>query len=1051
MPALFTSLRDERYTLPHLFERNALLNPDAPFLRYLDGDEEKGPITNISALQILRMASATVNHLEKLGCVPRKAGQPLKVVAIYGTSGISYYNYLVACILMNWTVLLVSTRNSDAAVEHLLRVSEATHIISDGIWFEKAQKFPSVTAIKIEDISPSKNVWSNAQLNPEQFSKALTEPALYLHTSGTTGHPKLIPFTNEFIITGIQRVHNGNYTAFRNASMLTLVPLFHAIGFWNFTMIPFATGVVPVIVHSKRPMDGARLLSILKRIDSPSTIVFSSPATLEEVAGIPNGPETLAAMSGHAFWGGGGIKQELGDRLARAGAILTSVYGATEFGPITPFRCSSDNPVEDWNYISFLPDATVLLKPVDDGSNLKELLILPSETTITAIQQYNHENPKAWATMDLWAPHPTKEGLWKHHGRMDSITVLSNGEKTNNRQIETLLLEDPSIARVVVFGSGRFLNGVLLSPSSNLGYDPSSDSERFLDQIWPTIVNANQVLPKHSALVRQLVLVENSNKPFVMSDKGTVRRVETLNQYEGEINAAYSRLNEGEGALEVELPDEATPETFKAYLHNLLEAISIRVPSEDADFFDYGVDSLITIKIRSHVVSFIKHRLNLGDTEISGNLVYAYSSINALTGFVFNTANGGQSTERIIQELIQKYTEGLPVASATTTNEAVPVSESKSVLLTGCTGSLGSHVLVQLLSTSDVEKVYCLVRKTDTEDTIRKRLAVQFQTYGLPSELLAKKASSIIILPADLSEPDLGLSLSDKQKLESEVTHIIHSAWRLDFNLPVERFSKTEIAGVRHLMNLALARPSLHTRFVFVSSIGSVQNYSLTGASGKVPEQSFSVPSIAGSDGYSQSKYTAERIIDIAVSTAGLDAVIIRGGQLSGSSQNGYWNPREYIPSLFKTSAAIRAFPDHFLEIRWLPVDIASEIVTKLSLNPVSRGYYHLENPVSISWPYLVNLLTAHAPKSAKAISIEPVPMSEWLRLIVQASQVKNADEIPAIKLMDFFRGNGESTGGGGENTVVLDVQRTREVAPEIDVSILSDAVLLSYWNTASK
>lgn len=93
-------------------------------------------------------------------------------------------------------------------------------------------------------------------------------------------------------------------------------------------MIPFATGVVPVIVHSKRPMDGARLLSILKRINSPSTIVFSSPATLEEVAGIPDGPKTLATMSGHAFWGGGSVKQELGDRLARAGVILTSVYGA---------------------------------------------------------------------------------------------------------------------------------------------------------------------------------------------------------------------------------------------------------------------------------------------------------------------------------------------------------------------------------------------------------------------------------------------------------------------------------------------------------------------------------------------------------------------------------------------------------------------------------------------------------------------------------------------------------------------------------------------------
>ncbi|KAJ3778588.1 hypothetical protein FB446DRAFT_713250 [Lentinula raphanica] len=1055
MSSLFASLRDERRTLSHLFERNALLNPDAPFLRYLDGDDVKGPISNISAQQIFRMASATARHLERLGCVPRNAGEPLKVVAIYGTSGVSYYTYLVACILMNWTVLLVSTRNSEAAVEHLLKVSEATHIISDGNWFEKAKKFQNVSAIKIEDIVPDEQIWSCAQLTPELFSKALIEPALYLHTSGTTGHPKLIPFTNEFVISGIQRVHDDNPTAFRNASKLTLLPLFHAIGFWNFVMIPFATGVIPVIVHSKRPMDGARLLTILKRINSPSTIVFSSPATLEEVAEITEGPETLAALTGHAFWGGGSIKQELGDRLARAGTILTSVYGATEFGPITPFRCSSDDPVKDWNYVTFLPEINILLRPVDEDSNLRELLILPSEKAVTAIQRYNHENPTAWATMDLWEPHPTKEGLWKHHGRMDSITVLSNGEKTNNRQIETLLLKDPSIVRVVVFGSGRFLNGVLLGPSSNLGYDPSADPERFLDQIWPTIVNANQVLPQHSVLVRQLVLVENPAKPFVMSDKGTVRKVETLNLYEDEVNAAYSRLDAGEGTLDVELPEEGTPEAFKDYLQRLFEAISIAIPSEDAEFFDYGVDSLIAIKIRSHVVSFIKHRLDFGDTEISGNLVYAYSSISALTSFVFNTANGGASTEDIIQKLIQKHTDGLSSARAvtiTTNGDSNSVVQPKSVLLTGCTGSLGSHVLVRLLTMHDVGKVFCLVRKTDSEATIRDRLSVQFQKYGLPSELLTKKKSSIVILPADLSEASLGLTPSDKHKLETEVTHIIHGAWRLDFNLPVERFSKTEIAGVRHLIDLALANPSLHTRFVFVSSIGSVQNYSSSEASGTVPEQSFSNPSIAGFDGYSQSKYTAERVIDVGVSQAGLDAVIIRGGQLSGSSQNGYWNPREYVPSLFKTSAAIRAIPDQFMEPRWLPVNIAGDIVTKISLNPASRGYYHLENPTSIPWSYLVKLLTTDAPKRAKPISVEPVPMHEWLRLISQASQIKNADEIPAIKLTDFFRGIGENLeAGGGETSVVLNVQRAREVAPEIDVGILSDEVLLSYWDAATK
>ena len=57
-------------------------------------------------------------------------------------------------------------------------------------------------------------------------------------------------------------------------------------------------------------------------------------------------------------------------------------------------------------------------------------------------------------------------------------TVLSNGEKTDNKQLESLLLEDGRIARAVVFGSGRFVNGVILERR------PSMETENtFLESI----------------------------------------------------------------------------------------------------------------------------------------------------------------------------------------------------------------------------------------------------------------------------------------------------------------------------------------------------------------------------------------------------------------------------------------------------------------------------------------------------------------------------------------------------------------------------------------
>jgi hypothetical protein len=49
----------------------------------------------------------------------------------------------------------------------------------------------------------------------------------------------------------------------------------------------------------------------------------------------------------------------------------------------------------------------------------------------------NHQDPLGFDTNDIWIKHPTKEGLYRHGGRADDITVLSNGEKTNNKQLGT--------------------------------------------------------------------------------------------------------------------------------------------------------------------------------------------------------------------------------------------------------------------------------------------------------------------------------------------------------------------------------------------------------------------------------------------------------------------------------------------------------------------------------------------------------------------------------------------------------------------------------------
>src|ERR1700761_9167852 len=139
------------------------------------------------------------------------------------------------------------------------------------------------------------------------------------------------------------------------------------------------------------------------------------------------------------------------------------------------------------------------------------------------------------------------------------------------------------------------------------------------------------------------------------------------------------------------------------------------------------------------------------------------------------------------------------------------------------------------------------------------------------------------------------------------LTHIIHIAWNVNFNLQLSSFTELDITGLCNLINIGLQSPRHKPpTLVFLSSVAVVQNYAPTEL---VPERSIEDIGIVPPNGYAESKFVAERLLDFA-SQCGLSSVIIRGGQLSGSTVNGYWNPKEFIPSLIKTSSVVGAIPE---------------------------------------------------------------------------------------------------------------------------------------------
>ena len=85
--------------------------------------------------------------------------------------------------------------------------------------------------------------------------------------------------------------------------------------------------------------------------------------------------------------------------------------------------------------------------------------------------------------------------------------------------------------------------------------------------------------------------------------------------------------------------------------------------------------------------------------------------------------------------------------------------------------------------------------------------------------------------------------------------------------------------------------------------------FALTDIDSTEPVQEGPVPvTVPVGSGYSQSKWIAESLLDIAAQRTSLRSMCVRVGQISGSS-SGAWSHAEWLPSLIKSSVTLGALP----------------------------------------------------------------------------------------------------------------------------------------------
>jgi carbohydrate kinase (thermoresistant glucokinase family) len=674
---------------------------------------------------------------------------------------------------------------------------------------------------------------------------------------------------------------------------------------------------------------------------------------------------------------------------------------------MTSFRPDGDKA---WNYVRESPKLQPFLKWIPQGPNLYECTVLPGWPSKVA----SNRPDGSYATKDLFEPHPTIEKAWKYVARLDDTIVLVNGEKFNPVMMEGTIRSHKAVTETVVFGAARPYLGMLVVPSpATVGLS----NEEIIDQVWPVIEEANRTAEAYARITRHMIRVLPHDCQFPRTDKGSIIRQAFYKQFAPEIEAAYDLAATAQGDLKAfDIPElEAFIRTI--VIKSLPQAEGI---DRTADFFSLGLDSLQSILIRTDILKTV----DIGNNKLGQNVVFEYPSISSLSAHLHSLRTGvaqeQTSVEETMQDLLAKYSD-------------FKIARKHAVVLTGTTGSLGAHVLAQLVGRADIETVYCLVRAKDAKDASRRVTQSLLQRKIYHAMSLEARAK-INALPSDFSDIHLGLSNTTYEAIAQKVTNVIHCAWAVNFNWGLPSFEKDCIAGVNHLINLCLANPtSAPATFDFCSSVSTVARCPTMNTPEKVSQFDW-----AQGMGYAQSKCVAENLCIAAAEKAGVKARVLRVGQIVADTVHGVWNKDEAIPLMMQSALTIGALPKLQENPSWTPVDIIARAVSEIALSNAEALVANVTNAKTFSW--IDDLLPALRQAGLEFDEVEP---KEWVERLRNSSNDVVAN--PAFKLVDFFASKYDKDTFGPSRTYETAVARqfspALENAPVLDASFVKTFV----------
>ncbi|MBR4536380.1 MAG: amino acid adenylation domain-containing protein [Bacteroidales bacterium] len=420
----------------------------------------------------------------------------------------------------------------------------------------------------------------------------------------------------------------------------------------------------------------------------------------------------------------------------------------------------------------------------------------------------------------------------------------------------------------------------------------------------------------------------------------------------GKINRKVLPAPEMKRATAFEAPKGEKEELFCSIFSNIL---NIKEVGATDNFFEIGGTSINAIKV---IVEASKHGV-----QIVFNDIFNLKTPRALAAFVEDQSGNAEprkadTAEKTITDT-PEAAQYAPLNALLTTNNIETFRNGKrqpigDVLLTGATGYLGIHILHELLTNYDCH-ILCPLRGEPESNPMHRLKTLHYYYFG-ETEVFDHIEERVETFAAEVTQPD-ALNAIDKKGLTviNCVANVKHFSAGNDIEM-------VNIESVRHLISFCL-RTDSRLIHISTSSVAGLSIDDVPGPEVKLTEQDFYIGQHVSDRKYTYSKFKAEELVLDAVAHHGLNAKIMRVGNLSARQKDGEFqinfNTNNFL-ALLRAFVVIGMVPYEKLDLRFefSPIDEVAHAIMLLSQTPKDCVVFH---PYNTHRQFLSDILTGFA------------------------------------------------------------------------------------------